>query len=918
MTTLAVPDISADASSMPGSEASLDRFFSPRNIAVIGASDQPGSVGAALISNLQQGSFGGRIYPVNPKRNLVGGQACYPNVAAVPGKVDLAVIATPAAGVPQIVRECVSAGIGAAIIISAGFREIGETGTALEREIVSAAAGRIRIIGPNCLGLMNPSSGLNASFAASMARPGHIAFLSQSGALCTAILGWSRREMVGFSAFISTGEMIDVGWGDLIRYFGDDPLTRSIVIYMESVGDARDFMSAAREVALSKPIIVIRPGRTEAGARAAASHTGALTGQDDVLDAAFDRCGILRVGTIAELFYLAEALDKQPRPRGPNLAIVTNAGGPAVLAADSLLSSGGRLTELSDETRKALDDFLPPHWSRQNPIDILGDATPERYARAVELAANDPATDGVLVILTPQHMTDPSAVGRHVENLNFQGKPVLMSWMGGADVAQGEEILTRAGIPCYAWPDAAARVFSLMWRYQANIKALYETPESPASEDLTQAKAREEADVFLKTIRASGRTLLSEDESRKILAAYGVPVVQAEVATDVEQAVSAAARIGYPVAVKLHSRTIAHKSDVGGVRLNLRDEAAVRNAWSGIASSVKQIAGPGHFDGVTVQQMISAEGYELILGSNTDPQFGPVVMFGAGGQLVEILKDRALGLPPLNTTLARSLIMRTRIAKALEGVRGRKPVDVPALERLLVRFSFLVASHNEIREIDINPLLASPDGFVALDARIVLHDQSVAKLPRPAIRAYPVQYISSWSFSDGKEVLFRPIRPEDEPSMADFHRMLSAASVEQRYFHAFSLNERISHERLVRACFGDYDREIALVAECSGENGRRCIIGVGRLIRNRSEGEAEMSLIVADRYQSRGLGLATAQRLIAIAAAEKMHRLTTWILSTNQRMISICSMLGFRIGFPSDGVVQGDLDIRTEKSSTAG
>ncbi len=591
--------------------APLDIFFRPRSVAVIGATEETSSVGHSITANLQQASFGGSIFPVNPKRSTVLGLPCYPSVATIPGKVDLAVIATPARTVPGIIGECVAAGVEGAIIISAGFKEIGERGAALEREILrEARKAKLRIVGPNCLGIMSPHHGLNATFANSMARPGHLGFISQSGALCTAILDWSHREMVGFSAFVSVGSMLDVGWGDLIQYLGDDPRTRSIVIYMESVGDARAFLSAAREVALSKPIIVIKPGRTEAAAKAAASHTGALTGQDDVLDAAFRRCGVVRVNTIAELFNLSEALDKQPRPKGPNLTIVTNAGGPAVLATDALLGDGGRLTELSAETVDRLNQFLPRHWSHQNPIDIIGDADAQRYAKAVEIAAKDPGADGLLVILAPTGLSDPTAVAEQIKQFSkLEGKPVLASWMGGQDIAPGEQILNQAGIPTYNYPDSAARVFNLMWSYSANLRALYETPERLDGE---QPDAAARAAGIIDAARAKSRLLLTEAESKSLLTAYGIPTVATVIASSAEAAEETAARIGYPVVLKLHSETITHKTDVGGVQLNLRDAEAVRTAYRSIEASVTQAAGREHFLGVTVQPMVRAEGYELI------------------------------------------------------------------------------------------------------------------------------------------------------------------------------------------------------------------------------------------------------------------------------------------------------------------
>jgi acetyltransferase len=612
-------------------------------------------------------------------------------------------------------------GVEGAVVISAGFRETGEKGAALEQEILREAhAGKMRILGPNCLGIMSPHYGLNATFANSMARPGKLGFISQSGALCTAILDWSQRELVGFSAFVSVGSMLDIGWADLIQ----------------SIGNARAFLSAAREVALSKPIIVIKPGRTAAAAKAAASHTGALTGQDEVLDAAFRRCGVVRVNTIAELFYLSEALDKQPRPTGPRLTIVTNAGGPAVLATDALLAEGGQLADLAPGTIEQLSTFLPRHWSHQNPIDIIGDAGAERFAKTVDVAAKDPATDGLLVILAPTGLTDPTAVAeRLTQYAKLPGKPVLASWMGGRDVARGQAILNQAGIPTYNYPDAAARVFQLMWSYSANLKALYETPDAFEWDDrdaAVEASPGMKASELITGIREKGRTLLTEAESKILLATYGIPTIATEVAANAEEAVSAACRIGYPVALKLHSETITHKTDVGGVQLNLADESAVRTAFQRIKESVTRAAGPEHFLGVTVQPMVRTEGYELILGSSVDSQFGPVLLFGSGGQLVEVYKDHAIGLPPLNTTLARLLMERTKIFTALGGVRGRKPVDLAKLEQLLVRFSYLVIEQRWIKEVEINPLLAFSEGLCALDARVVLHSK---RCPRSAGRS---------------------------------------------------------------------------------------------------------------------------------------------------------------------------------------
>lgn len=881
---------------LPDQRQALRALFAPGRVAVVGATEKEGSVGRTLLWNLITHPFGGTVFPVNPKRTSLLGIKAYPDLASLPEPVDLAVVVTPAPAVPAVIADCVRAGVRGAIVISAGFKETGAAGAELERQVLAEARrGRLRIIGPNCLGVMNPLNGLNATFASAMARPGNVAFLSQSGALCTAVLDWSLRENVGFSLFVSVGSMLDVSWGDLILYVGDDPRTQAVLIYMESIGDARAFLSAAREVALSKPIIVIKPGRTEGAARAAASHTGALAGRDDVLEAAFRRSGVLRVESIAELFYAAESLAKQPRPRGPRLAIVTNAGGPAVLATDVLLLRGGQLAELSAETLGALDRLLPPAWSHANPVDVLGDADPARYARAVEIVAADPGSDGLLVILTPQAMTDPTRTAEELKpHALLAGKPLLASWMGGAEVAAGESILNRASIPTFPYPDTAARMFTTMWRYAENLRLLYETPTPATAADVGRPEA---AGALLDSVRRAGRALLTEAESKQLLAAYGIPTVPTRVATDPEAAQRAAAELGFPAVVKLHSETITHKTDVNGVRLNLPDAAAVGAAWRDIEASVAQRAGPGHFQGVTVQPMVSLDGYELIVGSSIDPQFGPVLLFGAGGRLVEVFRDRALGLPPLSSTLARRLMEQTRIYRALQGVRGQPPVDLARLEQLLVRVSQLVVEQPRIKELDINPLLASGERLLALDARVVLHPPELpdSALPQPAIRPYPRQYQWDWRPRDGGRLTIRPIRPEDEPLIAEFHGTLSDRSVYMRYLHPIALHQRIAHERLARICIVDYDREIVLVAEEPATAGEeRRIVGVGRLTKLHWSEEAEFALLVSDRFQRRGLGSELLRRIVEVGRGERLRRIVGYISAENTQMLQLATRVGFR------------------------
>jgi acetyltransferase len=892
----------------------LDAIFLPKSVAVVGATEKVGSVGRTVLWNLMNTPFGGPIYPVNPTRPSVLGIKAYPKLAGLPEKPDVIVVTTPAAIIPGIIGEAADLGIPGAVVISAGFKETGPAGAELERQLLAhARRGNMRLVGPNCLGVMNPISGVNATFAAGIARRGNVAFISQSGALCTAVLDWSLREMVGFSAFVSIGSMLDVGWGDLISYFGDDPNTKSIVIYMETIGDARAFLSAAREVALTKPIIVIKPGRTEGAAKAAASHTGSLTGSDDVLEAAFKRCGVLRVNKISDLFYMSEVLSKQPRPQGNRLTIITNAGGPGVLATDALLTTGGALAEVSKETMDELNKFLPAVWSHNNPIDVIGDASADLYAKTLEMAGRDPNSDGLLVILTPQAMTDATATAEKLKAFgHIEGKPVLASWMGGDEVAAGEAILNRADIPTFAYPDTAAMVFTSMWQYSENLRALYETPV-PSADPADLESGRAKAQTMLEAIKKTGRTILTEAESKDLLGCYGIPTVITKIAKTEAAAAKLAKEIGFPTVLKLYSETITHKTDVGGVQLNLKDEAEVRKAFNDIKQAVTEKKGAEHFQGVTVQKMIKlADGYEIILGSSIDPQFGPVLLFGMGGQLVEVFKDKSLSLPPLNTTLARRMMERTKIYHALKGVRGRKPVDLAALEKLMVGFSQLVAEQRWIKEIDINPLFASGDDLVALDARVILHDPKTTEeqLPKLAIRPYPTQYISAWKMKDGKKVTIRPIRPEDEPLMVNFHEGLSERSVYLRYFSPLKLQQRVAHTRLVRICFNDYDREIALVAEHKDGDGKSQVVGVARLSKLHSTNAGEFAVVVTDAWQRKGLGTELTKRLVQIAKNEKMARLVAYTLRENKDMQHMCKKVGFQVRTPvgeSECVIEMEL-----------
>jgi acetyltransferase len=688
-------------------------MFAPRSIAVVGATDREGSVGCSILKNLR--AFPGKVFPINPRRTEVLGIAAFKSLRDVGQSIDLAIVVTPAPTVPALIRECVATGVKAVVIISAGFKETGSAGVQLEREILEAAhLNGLRIIGPNCLGIMAPHVGLNATFATAMANPGRVTFLSQSGALCTAILDWSFAQHVGFSAFVSVGSMLDVGWGDLIRHFGDDEHTSSIVIYMESVGDAESFMAAARSVALKKPIVVIKAGRTTEAARAAASHTGAMTGSDAVLDTAFRRAGVLRVDHIEELFDIAEVLSKQPLPLGPRLAIITNAGGPGALATDAAVRAGGQLATLSKATLAALDAALPAHWSHGNPIDVLGDADAARFGAAFQAVANDPGVDGILAVLTPQAMTEPLPIARAlIDATKGLNKPVLASWMGDCAVAEARAAMNLAGLPTYDYPDEAARAFQFMWQRHERLKLLRETNRLADEHSNVITELREK---LLAHIDLTPR-LLTEVEAKQLLQLAGIPVVETRACRTLDEAITAADSLGYPVVLKLLSSTITHKTDVGGVQLNLINADKVREAWQLIRDAVPA----ADFGGVSVQRMIKQRGIELIVGSSIDSQFGPVLLFGAGGTMVEVFQDRALALPPLSPMLAEDWIKQTHIHRALKGVRGQPQANMSALLDVLVKLGNLVLALPEISELDINPLLATPTEVLALDARVVLN-----------------------------------------------------------------------------------------------------------------------------------------------------------------------------------------------------
>jgi len=882
----------------------LDKIFRPQRIAVIGASERPDSLGYAVLRNLISAGFRGVVYPVNPNREAVHGILAFPDVASLPKTPDLAVVAVRAALVPQIVGECGAAGVGGLIIFSAGFREVGEKGRALEEQIQQQLSRypAMRIIGPNCLGVMVPSIGLNATFANTVPKPGSIAFLSQSGPLCTSVLDWALHQDVGFSLFVSVGNTLDVSIGDLIDYAGQNPHTESIILYAESITDARKFMSASRAFARSKPIAVYKTGRFAESARAAASHTGALAADDEVYDAAFRRAGIVRVYDVHDMFECAQLLARRRTPRGARLAIVTNAGGPGVMAVDRLMARHGALAALSPDTMEKLNELLPPFWSHGNPVDLGCDATPQRYAIATEIILADEQVDAALVILTP-NLTNPAEQATAVAEVQERSrKPLLAAWMGAASVAEAVRILTRAGIPTYSSPERAVNAFMYLVSYSRNIETLYETPrEIPVSFALDRKRPH----LQLQEIRRRGEKVLTEAMSKTLLEAYGIPIAPARPAGSVQEAVHTARQLGYPVVLKVLSPQITHKTDVDGVALDLRDDDDVVLAYRRIVETASKRQPQARIDGVTVQPMIPARnGIELILGARKDPIFGSVILIGAGGTTAGLYGDRVLGLPPLNERLARRMLESLKCRPILEGFRGKPRMNLDKLIEILMRLSYLVADHPQIEELDVNPLLVTAEEVIALDARVILTEEPVEEHALPfahlAIPPWPEHYVRHSKLRDGSPLLLRPIKPEDEPM---WHELLTACSAESIRGRFHSLFHGTTHDMAARACFIDYDREMAIVAEIGFGESRR-LIGVARLVADPDHDVADFGILIADPWQGQGLGRQLTEYCLQIAEDWQLNRVTAITGASNPKMVKIFQKLGFEIGRdPEDDVV---------------
>jgi acetyltransferase len=897
----------------------LDKIFDPKTIAIIGASDLEGSVGFAIVKNLTQFGYAGKVYLVNIRKPEILGVRTYPTIMELPEVVDLAMIATPAKTVPDVMEECGRAGVRGAIIVSAGFKETGSEGKALEQKILEKARKHgIRVIGPNCIGIMRPRLSLNATFVNKVAKPGKIAFLSQSGALGSAILDWAISQNIGFSNFVSVGSMLDVDFGDLIDYFGSDPYTKSILMYVEGITEARKFMSAARHFARTKPIIVIKSGKYSESAKAAASHTGSLSGEDSIYNAAFKRAGIVRVGEIADLFNAAEVLGTQPLPKGPNLAIITNAGGPGVMATDALISGGGSLAKLSDVTLNKLNSVLPPFWSHGNPIDVLGDAQPERYKAAIQACLNDENVDGIVIIFTQQGVVEGKSVAKGIVEMirekAYNDKTIVTSFIGNGAAHEANAIFNENNIPTYSTPEQAVKTYLTMYQYQRNIELIYETPEELP---VGAAPPKRPISVVFRAAALENRDVLTEDEAKRVLKYYNFPVVETAVANNVDEAVAYARKMGFPVVLKILSPQIVHKSDAGGVILDVHSEKEVRQGFETLIQRATAYNPEAQIIGVTVQPMIERKGHEVILGGKTDPVFGPTILFGMGGVGVELFKDFSIGLPPLNTTLIRRMMEETKIYQLLKGYRQAPPVNLKVLEETLLLFSQLLVDFPQIKEIDINPLLINEKDACILDARIVIDKEKVCHKLEPhehlVISPYPKKYELLWTLENGQNVFLRPIKPEDEPMWEEMFQNFSEDSIRYRFF---GMLKDTPHEMRVRYCNIDYDREIAIVAETTTE-GRRKILGVSRLSIEPDGKNGELAFIVGDKWQNYGLGTKMVDYTLDIAKEMRVENVISIMLQDNYRALSLTKKMGFDLEYLKDGTVKGILDLKEEMPEEA-
>lgn len=889
----------------------LNSIFRPQRIALIGVPSDPKSVGGITLSNLVGGGFRGVVYPVNPKYEAVMGIPCYPNVKSLPKTPDLAIITTGSKLVPQLLEECGEAGINGIIIMTAGFQEIGEEGKKLQDQVKNIVDKYpdMRVIGPNCMGVINPGINMNASFARNMPKKGHIAFISQSGALGSALLDWAEEENIGFSYFVSIGNAMDLSFGELIDYFGQDSNTKTIVLYVESIKDVRKFMTAARAFARKKPIIVYKAGRFPESARAAFSHTGAIASEDAVYNAVFRRAGMARVYNIANIFNFTDLVGRKRIPKGPNLAIVTNAGGPGVMATDTLISMRGKLAKLEDETIQKLNAMLPHFWSHGNPIDVIGDTDPKRYSEATKIVIKDPNVDAVLVILTPQAMTQPTETAKQIASIaENNSKPIMAAWMGGKSMREGISIFNKAGIAAYDTPEHAIDAFMTLVGYSRNLEALYETPKDiPVHFNYDRHKLREE---FNQDIKNKGK-VLSEIDSKKFLETYGIETSSPSIANNERDAVKIANKLGYPCVMKISSTDVTHKTEVGGVVLNIGGEKGLISAYRSIMRNASEKMPEAKINGVTLQPMCNNKnGVELILGIKKDAVFGTVILAGMGGVGADLIKDTALGFPPLNERLARLMLESLKIYPMLKGYKGMKPKNIDKLIEVLIRLSYLAADYPEIEELDINPILVTETDVIALDARVVL-DEDIIKNPVPkyshlALHPYPEKYVKTERLKDGTQIILRPIKPEDEPLWLELLSSCSKEAIYSRFRYNFHFD---SHEIATQFCYIDYAREIAIVAEIM-EEGKRKLIGVGRLIADPDHEMAEYAVLITDKWQRKELGVMFTEYCLEVAKQWDLKTFYAQTTKDNQAMIAVFKKLGFRIKFNSDGTVDVYHDLK--------
>jgi acetyltransferase len=871
----------------------LNRIMKPQQVAVVGASEKAGTIGNALMKNLLDGGYTGTVLPVNPKYEKIHGHPAFRSISDLEIGVDLAVIATPIKTVPEVIQECVDRKVGGAIIISAGGKEVGEQGSAIEHKIRTIAlASGFRIIGPNCLGMIRPSGNLNTTFVSGMPPAGNLAFVSQSGAICSAILDLAFKEHIGFSHFVSIGSMLDVDFGDMIDYLGNDYSVKSILLYIENITNFRKFMSAARSVSRVKPIIVLKAGRSKAGAKAAASHTGAMVGEDAVYDAAFKRAGIVRVDTIEELFDCAELMAKQPRPHGPRLAIITNGGGPGVMAADFLASHGHEPAPLNAETVSKLDAILPSYWSRNNPIDILGDAPAERFRQVLDVCLHDRDLDGILAILAPQALTEPMTVAKAlVDAMKGNQYPLVTCWMGGRSTERAVDFLNGSGFPTLETPERAIQAFLRMVAYARNQELLLEVPPKVTRNMVFN---RKKADEFLTWTPEEG--MLPESDVRGLLAAYGLPVLRTEKADTEEQASRLSRSIGYPVVMKLYSSDITHKTDAGGVRLDLRSDTDVRTAYQQILASALRYKPGARIEGVTIQPFLANPDFEILLGAKRDLYFGPVILFGMGGIFTEVLKDKALGLPPMNRLLARRLMQETKAYTLLQGYRNRPPADFELLEEMILRLSQLLIDFPQIGELDMNPVLIKDGKPIIVDARLLVSPIDVRSPEHLVISPYPGEYEHRSITESGIHIFVRPVKPEDAPLYTDLFKVLSPTTI---YYRFFGVMKELRPEMLARFTQIDYDREIALVAIDEDAETER-MLGVARIIGDPDGKEGEFAVLVGDAWQGKGIGAGLLRKCLLIAEERGFKNIHGVVLKENTNMLALGKRLGFTINRGED------------------